>query len=237
MQQLTRPHEGARCVRGCMRRNRHTDLCRDDDCTGCIPRTAQFGNLCWPCHRRLEEWLSNGENSLAHAEHQLHTNLTKNGGGGRDVKITRPEPDREPINLARYDQLQLLRDRLSGWLELHCAERNLTGPDVFTVRNSCAYLAQWVDKLEESPWVGDMWEELAEVMRDAHALAPWRAQLRRCKGVPCPECEQCKLVIYGGDDHVTCQTAGCGMIYTREQYDRWTELLAWENSQERGLAK
>lgn len=223
-------HQGTPCARGCTRRNRHQEACDTDECPGCQPRTAAHGLLCWPCHHRLTEWLANGPNSLAYAEHWLHANLPRGvSSAGQDVKIRSLEPDREPVSLARWDALQLLRGRVQSWLELHCQEHSLHGPDLRTVRTSCAYLTQWIDKLEEAPWIADMWTELAEVMRDAHALAPWRAEVRRCKGVPCPECEQCTLVIYGGDDVVTC--SGCHMIYTRQQYDRWTELLVWENRQ------
>ena len=221
------------CIRGCRRRYRHLDACtgtRDDgnECTGCQPRRASHGLLCWPCHRRLEQWLSNGPNSLAYAEYWLEANLPKGSGTRFDVEV-RSEPEREPINLERWDTLTLLRDQVLGWLETHCKERNLTGPDTYTIQTASTYLTAWLDKLEESEWVRDMWDELAETMSQAHALAPWRPAVRRCPGIPCPECEECRLVIYGGEVDITCQS--CYMMYTRETYDRWVYMLAEERAE------
>jgi hypothetical protein len=51
------------CIRGCGIRNRHLPDCDGETpsgrpCKGCLPRRAEHGNLCWPCHRRLELMLT-----------------------------------------------------------------------------------------------------------------------------------------------------------------------------------
>jgi hypothetical protein len=81
-------------------------------------------------------------------------------------------------------------------------------------------------RIEASDFTKDLWEELAHVTSEAHALAPWRPELRRVEGIPCPECHNCALVIFGGEEDVSCLE--CRLIIPKERYLIWTRIAAAE---------
>ena len=240
------------CLRGCTIRNHHTDDCDGIDatgqhpCPGCEPRPAEYGLLCRSCSWRLDEWLSNDQpdaewmaepdaakrreirGSLAMAQWAVQT-ATRDGlvGVAYDldkIGVTKEPP--APVNLARLDWLLETDDVVSSWLEAWVQHRGLSGPDVYELESACAYLAQWLDELAAWEPIAELWDELADLMRRGHALAPWRQQVRVCDGVPCPDCGEQALVVYGGDDVVTCYS--CGGMQSRDSYERWVRLLANE---------
>lgn len=216
------------CTRGCVRRRRHLSDCEDrDDCRGCEPRLAEYGLLCWPCHRRMQLMLSQAE---IH-ENWLTGNLpagTTQGGMRQDYESrgTKPAPP-APIKLAILDIRQLLGDRLATWADYLVTERSLTGPTQHSVKADSKFLLAWLGELEKLDWIGDMFEELADTLSDAHALAPWRPEANRLRGIPCPDCNEKSLFIFGGEEDVTC-TACHGMM-TPARYGIWTRMLAEEN--------
>ena len=228
------------CARGCTQRNQHHTGCdHGDDCAGCLPRPARFGILCHPCHRRLAEWLGDPEwrpdpdreghqmpgNGLRTAAAMLRESIT--GGavrGAGKLAAVKADSGKAPLSMAAYAAHRALEDKLSSWLEAWCEHRGLHGPDQFSVDSACSYLTQWLDQLEAWPPVIDLWTELWDVMVDAHAIAPWRAEVRRCDGIDCPRCSRQELVIFGGMVDVTC--GWCGAIYDRTTYDRWAFALA-----------
>lgn len=233
------------CLRACVHHDQHLEGCDADDCHGCLPRTATLGLLCAGCAYRLEEWLSNDvadadwyaqpagrrreiRSSLAWAAHCVDDAIDRGIVGiaydGDRIGYTKEPP--APVNLARVDLLRDLDDTMSSWLEAWCAHRGLRGPDVYELRYACRYLASWLDELASWEPVRDMWDELSLLMSRAHALAPWRQQARACDGVPCPDCGHTRLVVYGGDDLVTCR--GCGTTMHRDEYTRWTRIIADE---------
>lgn len=109
--------------------------------------------------------------------------------------------------------------------ETECGQYVLTDPpEVFAVDTASNFLLAWLDRMEYLETVGDDIEELHEVMSQAHALAPWREQVARLKGIPCPECHRCTLVRYGGDEDVTCLR--CRATMTPARYSIWTRMLA-----------
>lgn len=68
-------------------------------------------------------------------------------------------------------------------------------------------------------------EELAETMRDAHQLAPWRPITRRIPGIPCPgeNCGETNLAIYGGDTDVTCLS--CRTTINERAFGLWEQIV------------
>ena len=233
------------CLRGCVHHDQHLEDCDADDCHGCEPRKAVLGRLCARCAYRLEDWLSNDvaepgwysqpagqrreiRSSLAWAAHCVDDAIDRGIVGiaydGDRIGYTKEPP--APVDLARVDLLRDLDDTMSSWLEAWCSHRGLRGPDVYELRYACRYLASWLEELATWEPVRDMWDELSLLMSRAHALAPWRQQARACDGVPCPDCGQPNLVVYDGDDLVTCRR--CGATLHRDEYTRWTRIIADE---------
>lgn len=211
------------CVRGCVRARRHLTDCDDSQCTGCEPRLAQHGFLCWPCHRRFELMLEQAEI----AERWLTGNL------GSGIKAARGREDHErrgsakeapaPLNVAILDVRQQMRDQLAAWVDDLCEHTGLSGPGRHTLIGDTRYLLTWLSTVENLEWIGDWFEELAETMSDAHALAPWRPAFTRIPRIPCPECHSVSLGIFGGEEDVTCTS--CRLQISPQRYGIWERVL------------
>ena len=233
------------CLRGCTVSNQHLDDCEVEDCPGCQPRRAVLGRLCARCAHHLEDWLSNDmpepdwyskpadqrreiKASLTWAYHCVDDAIDRGIAGiaydGDQIGFTREPP--VPVNLARLDMLRGIDDTVSTWLEAWCEHRGLSGPDFYELAYACRYLTSWIDELAAWEPVRDMWDEISTLMAKAHSLAPWRREARRCDGVPCPDCGRDELVVYGGDDLVTCRW--CGGVMHRDEYTRWAGYAADE---------
>ena len=233
------------CLRGCTVGDQHLDDCEVEDCPGCQPRRAVRGRLCAHCAHHLEDWLSNDmpepdwhqqpadqrrpiRASLAYAVQCVDTAIDRGIPGiaydGDRVGTTKAPP--APVNLARLDVLRDIDDTMSSWLEAWCAHRGLRGPDTYELTYACRYLDSWIDELAAWEPVRDMWDEIRMLMSRAHALAPWRQLVKVCDGVPCPDCGHTRLVVYGGDDLITCRR--CGATLHRDEYTRWVRVIADE---------
>jgi len=280
------------CIRGCTRARRHVTECEDrDECKGCFPRPAEHGLLCYPCHSRLHNLLTNapGQYALLRAmaaksgEQQLsQETIARIGDGWRlsnDVRHQGPyarasvsTEQVDPIRLAAIDAAEVLADVMSELVEtvvtdyqakgptrlLSQADRDdprkkvwkpgrsfaydkvethgagkdaMTGyyvwvdpPAKFEIGSASRWLLAQIERLEHYEDIGDTMETFAEAMSQGHALAPWREQVARLKGIPCIECHRSSLVIYGGDEDVTCQT--CNATMTPGRYAIWIRVLA-----------
>lgn len=214
------------CIRGCSMYRRHLDECESPDaCRGCLPRRADHGHLCWPCHRRFElmltdaptvwRWLT-GNMTAGEGAARAKEDFDRRGGGG-DGSPT-------PVKLDVLDLRDLLADRLACWADDWAEQHNVTAPR-HSIDADAEFLLRWLPGLERLDWVGDWWDELAETMTLAHALAPWREEVKRIFGVPCPECEESRLVIFGGDrNNVTCMS--CKLIIPESHFDLWARIIA-----------
>ena len=219
------------CIRGCSMYRRHLADCEgstDETCSGCLPRRADHGLLCWPCHRRLELMLRDAP--------VVHRWLTANMATGQGAAATDGEHvtgSREqplPIKVQIFDLRQLMADRLALWVDDVVETQGLTGPTRHTVEADALFIAVWLGTIERMEAIGDWWEELAEGMRDAHALAPWRPTMKRCPGIPCPHCGEVNLVIFGGESDVTCLS--CKQMIPEQRYGIWTEALKYDRGVE-----
>lgn len=216
------------CIRGCALRRRHLTDCdgtTDDTCRGCLPRRAEYGRLCWPCHRRFELML----HDAPIAYRWLTGSMSKTSGGidpnGRVTGGGDEAP--APLNVDILDVRDLLADRLACWVDDLAEDRNLTGPDTHTVAADAKWLRMWLTTVERLEWVDDWFDELAETLVSAHALAPWRPHgPKRVSGIPCPECAEVNLMIYAGESDVTCRS--CGMIILEKHFALWEQIIADE---------
>lgn len=132
-----------------------------------------------------------------------------------------------PVDLAILDVSEQIRASLTGWVECLVDSTSLSGPlGTGRVRVDAGYLRTHLTALENQPYIVDLWDELAWLSSQAHALAPWRPEVRRLSGVPCPECHQARLVIYGGDVDVTC--GACRAMIPEARYGLWVKIVARE---------
>lgn len=219
------------CARGCKVARRHAADCdghdaRGRDCRGCEPRRAEYGLLCYGCHKRLADMLKTAPGQVA----LLQTETVKVGSLAHPLKddadsVPGPGdgPD-APYNLAAHDTIVLIGDILLAWVEMLCEDYRLRGPQVFDVQTGSTWLLAQLERLEYCDGIGDLWTELAEAMSQAHALAPWREEMQRIRGIPCPSCHRCNLALFGGDEDVTC--LACGVMVPPARYAIWTRMLA-----------
>lgn len=218
------PVEGA-CVRGCHVPRRHLTSCSTPACRGCQPRPATHGALCWPCHRRLELMLTDAPALEAWVSVHLPAGSRPKPATQVRIRRTKGEPPL-PIDLDILDMAEQILASLTGWVGLLVEDTSLTGPTRHDVPALSAYLLVHLGAVECQPWIKDAWEEIAFVTDQAHSLAPWRPELRRCKGIPCPECQAPALAIFGGQDDVQCLE--CRTLIPPERYNLWTRMLADE---------
>lgn len=218
------------CIRGCCLFGLHLDECEGydatgRDCRGCLPRRAKHGHLCWPCHRRLELMLTDAPTVYR----WLTGNIAAGQGAAPDDVKVRGGGDGAPLPMkaAVFDVRQLLADRLALWSDDWSETHNVTAPR-HSVEADSEFLLRWLPGLERLDWIGDWWTELAETMTDAHALAPWRPVMRRVPGVPCPECKQVNLAIFGGESDVSCLS--CRAIIPEAWFGLWERIISDEQA-------
>ena len=109
-----------------------------------------------------------------------------------------------------------------------CEEQHLIGPDRRDPESCARFLLTWLSTVERQAWVEALFEELAWLTTDSHAQAPWRPEMRRVSGIPCPGCGQCSLVVFGGESDVTC--LDCREIIPESRYGIWVQIAAEEVS-------
>lgn len=211
------------CVRGCTYRNRHGDDCVEKNCDGCLPRRADGGSLCFPCHRRLETILVDMPAMTAWLGTHLATENRRSARQDWERKGTQEHPP-PPINLAVFDLLDLIQASLAGWVEVLVDGSDLVGPDRRDIASTSGYLLSHLDRVECCDWVASAWDELELLVRDAQSLAPWRPELRRVEAIPCPDCHSCALAIFGGEEDVTCLE--CRTVIPKHRYLIWTRIAA-----------
>lgn len=216
------------CVRGCRMPRRHHADCQDrTTCKGCLPRPAAHGDLCWPCHRRLELVLTDMPALHAWVSVHLPAGSRPKPREAARIRRTKGEPPL-PIDLDVLDMSEQIVASLVGWTDLLVEDTDLTGPEDRDVKALAGYLVTHQATVETMPWLEACWEEFVYVTSQAHALAPWRPEMRRCKGIPCPECQATALAFFGGQEDVQCLE--CRTLIPQQRYNLWTRMLADEAS-------
>jgi len=155
----------------------------------------------------------------------LRQNLAAGRGHQDHVSGTPDTP--VPIRLAVVDHINHIDGVLVSWTRLALEEhpQRSHGPQVATTTTCAQWLADQLPWIDTTPWVDELYREVAEIRRDAHRLVPWQRSITRLT-VPCWRCNVAALAIYGGDDAVTCRH--CRSTTPREQYDFWARYLLHE---------
>lgn len=236
------------CARGCTVARRHLAACPDQDaCRGCQPREAEHGYLCYGCHRRLLNLLESatGQSDLLRLMAGLKgevemtaVTIARLGTGWRTESDQRWDmlyakggvvgaESAEPIRLACIDAEREIEDRIALWVVHLVNDYAMTDVEA-GVDAGARFLVQQLERLEWREAIGDELEAFMEIMSQAHPLAPWREQVARLRGIPCPECQATTLVMFGGDSDVTCIRHACRATMSHERYGIWTRMLADE---------
>lgn len=208
------------CTRGCTMLRRHLGDCEDTEaCKGCLPRRAEHGHLCWPCHRRLELMLHDAET----VDRWLTGNIaTGQGAAAEDIKITGSKEIPLPIKVEVHVVRQELRDHWATWVDWLCERHGIT-PTRSEVDSDARRLISWLDRIECWDEIDDLWEQTAWLYTRAHDVAPWRPGVRRLGTIPCPDCGEVNLLIYGGETDVTC--GSCSMMIPEERFPLWERIV------------
>jgi hypothetical protein len=168
-------------------------------------------------------WLA-GNMTTGDSSPRMRQDFERRGGGAEKGLVETPAP----VNVEILDLRDLLADRLACWADDWAETHNVTAPR-HNIDADAEFLLRWLPGLERLDWINDWWQELAETMTLAHALAPWRPALRRVPGVPCPGCEETNLVIFGGESDITCLS--CKIIMTEDRFALWERVLKSERQE------
>lgn len=227
------------CVFGCKDRGEHRAGCPCHDacpehtghCGGCAPRPAHGTSLlCGHCfHRRLRAPLRRAP--------ALFDWLTSRKGGlkAQDYAADRVSSSKEaplPFNVGVVDHLTLMEALLRAWVK-RALETAPPGPGP-ALLDVCG-CAEWLDShsswISEQPWVLGFIAHLRGLEDRARRLAPWQPT-RHALPMPCLRCEQQTLVLFGGEDWVTCTNPECDEIIGWYRYTRLSRAIAGVREQD-----
>lgn len=142
------------CIRGCLTPRRHIFVdgvgreC-DEFCGGCLPREAEYGHLCFHCHKRLKRDLELVPGQVAILKADLPPSVALSFTMPTEAKVgpvwrtdtdqsmtamyARPNmaspQESEPIRLACLDLAQQVEDWMSAMVERLVDDYGMSGPD------------------------------------------------------------------------------------------------------------
>lgn len=220
------------CILGCINRGEHQpdcpchDQCPDhtDHCSGCAPRPSHENSLlCGHCFyvklkaplRRvpaLFDWYTSRKAGLRAAVYDSDR-----------ITVSKDQP--LPFNVDITDHLDLMRVVLATW-----AHRSAElappgpGPDGKDAVTSAKWLEDHASWISEQQLVGQLSKHLRQLEDYGRAIAPWQATRHKLP-LPCFKCQQPTLVLFGGEDWVTCTSPGCDEIIGWFRYQRLSESI------------
>lgn len=119
---------------------------------------------------------------------------------------------------ATWDQLgeTSIFDEVRSWcalVETEAAEdgQDFTWEDRRTLTGAVAYLTGHLSWVAAQPWVDELIAAVRKLARDAHRVAPWRAETMR-DTEPCDRCGVRAVVLHVAESTLVCERrmGGCG---------------------------
>lgn len=220
------------CIYGCNLDQKHDAHCpcqttcpdHEGHCNGCAPRpTVGASLLCGSCfYRRLRrplrrvtplyDWLGSRKAPLKAAAYD-----------GDRVTATKESP--LPFNVDIFELLGTFDILLNGWATRVARE----APPAAGPPAGAPAAAVWLDDraswISEQAWVSTFIGQMVELNARAGKVAPWQATRHRLP-LPCLRCEQQTLVLFGGEDWVTCTADDCDNVIGWSRYERLSRAIA-----------
>lgn len=191
-------------------------------------RPAAYGVLCRRCFWRLRHTVLD----LLAAHGWLGEQMVRlSSGWAEPVSGTR---DYDPSWLGLHDLRVEVAEVLRSWAAELAEDRGqcLVIPSD-QVQRTVTYVLPQLPFVCGRPWLGDFSDELGDMLKRVHGSCPWRREARSLP-VPCESCGLQTLVLYGGDDWVTCRNFECADVAVPWwRYERFCRRLALEH----GLTK
>jgi len=245
------------CLSGCTQRGSHLTTCETksaeiDPCTGCLPRAAEYGNLCPWCFQRLTSDVIDAAPLVRHLRFLAEPDAgRKPAGDGRSMG----DPAWGSILSAAIGAADEIHANLASWalliLEEHPNGARMAGPDPrgawLTLYGSTvgvldpeatARLVKWLLPMlpwcSEQEWAGEMRRELSSLIATTKARWPMEdTKTHGVAGVLCTSCGRASLVYTPTCGprlpfHVACTHPECGRVYTEAEYDGAIGRLAIE---------
>lgn len=242
------------CIEGCSIRGQHQTTCetRDakvDPCTGCLPRAAEFGNLCAFGWQRLNADVIDAAPLVRHLREMAEPDAgRKPAGDGRSMG----DPAWGSILSAAIGSADEIHAQLASWalliLEEHPNGARMAGPDprgawltlygatVGVCRaEATERMVHWLLPLlpwcSEQEWAGEMRRELSALIATTKARWPMvETRLVKISDTLCPRCNRASLT-YMPPQYVcaplviACSNPECGRIFGEDEYARLVGLL------------
>lgn len=220
------------CIYGCTLTDVHRahcpchPACADHvgHCKGCAPRPSHDRSLlCGSCFYRklrsplrrvpaLHDWLSSRKAGLRATAYD-----------GDLVSSSKEAP--LPFNADIVDHLGVADRVLNAWAAKAVGETDPgPGPSKWDDVGSAKWLDDHSGWAAEQRWVPGLINDLAELERRARAIAPWQ-RTGHSLPLPCTVCDQRTLVLFGGDDWVTCTNPECDKIIGWFDYQKLSRAI------------
>ncbi|MBK5248130.1 MAG: hypothetical protein JJE50_01650 [Actinomycetales bacterium] len=236
------------CASGCVVRGQHRQTCetRDrevDPCKGCLPRAAEYGNLCAFCFQRLQSDVATAPALVAHLREigEPYAQVAPPS----DTRTYRDPAEGGILHVA-WGAADEIHADLASWalliLEEHPNGSQMRGPDEtgawhtrygttvgVVVAEATVRLCTWLRPLlpwcAAQEWAAEMRREVGALIATTSARWPMQdSQARAVVGVRCARCgfESLDYTPTKGADlpfDVRCVNPECGRIYTEAEWD------------------
>lgn len=220
------------CIYGCTQTDVHAAICpcqvtcpeHEGHCSGCAPRPTHGSSLlCGSCFYRklrtplrrvpaLVDWLTSRKGGLKAATYD-----------GDRVQSSKEAP--LPFNAGIVDHLAVMSLILNAWAAKAAEQADPgPGPKTWDAVGSGQWLEDHAGWISDQRWVPKFIEHLRELESRARQLAPWQP-MRHSLPVPCFRCEQQTLVLFGGEDWVTCTAVDCDAVFGWSRYASLSRAL------------
>jgi len=202
----------------------------DKACTGCMPRPAGHGMLCWSCWKKVEEALSIAYDMMTHLRSIARAQQQDTSGVRTASGWVIPVPN----TWRMADELLML---IGGPTEGFPSTANVFEVDAIAER--------YLDEIDPDLWVAreagaEDAVRFAQLMQSAMAQHPMAEYAHRITNIRCPKCSLRTLLwkpplSFEGEISIDCQNPRCtAEPITQSDYD---ELSVLQPLQEKDAAR
>jgi len=217
-------------LRSCTVKGKHDSFCRGlarrynrvterveetaDECTGCLPRRAEHGLLCWMCWEKVRDALGIAVDMVTHLRSVERAQQHDNAGVRSKQNWVIPIP----ITWRTADELLMLLG--------HPAPGFPSDANVWEVE---AIAERTVDAVDAEAWVAREAGAEAAVrfyllMQQAMASHPMAEYEHRIRNVRCPKCKRRSLLwkpplMFEHDVRVVCTNSACDMELDQTSFE------------------